>query len=85
MDEEIIKKEEEEKKEKKEEEVVEEPTHVLKNPCRVLRTQQRHIEYLDDNRYQPIIKNRKRGYVFLEDTRPNEFMEYVDDEPLEAW
>ena len=69
--------------EKPEEE--EEPTHILKNPCRVLRTQVKYIQYLDDNRYKPILTNRKRGYVFLQDTKPSEFEEFVDDEPLEAW
>lgn len=69
-----------------EEEKVEEPSvHRLKNPARILRPQQKFIEYLEDNRYKPIIKNRKRGYVFLEDTNPSAFEEYVDDEPLEAW
>jgi len=63
----------------------EDPTHILKNPCRVLRTQQKFLEYLDDNRYNPILRDRKRGYVFLEDSKPDEFEEYVDDEPLEAW
>jgi len=73
--------------EKVEEEKVpeEDPTHILKNPCRVLRTQQKFLEYIDDNRYKPILASRKRGYVFLEDSKPDEFEEYVDDEPLEAW
>ena len=36
---------------------IEEPiTCELSNPCRVLKKQQTYIEYLENNRYQPILK-----------------------------
>lgn len=71
---------------KMDEEKIEEPsTHILHNPSRILRTQQKFIEYLEDGRYRPLLKNRKRGYIWLEDTTPNEHEAYVDELPLEAW
>ena len=30
-------------------------------------------------------QNRKKGYVFLRDLRPEDPEDFVDDEPLEAW
>lgn len=64
----------------------EEPTFCeLPNPCRVLRKQQNVIEFIPSNRYQPVIKSRKRGYIFIKDTRPEDPEEFVDDEPLQAW
>jgi len=81
--------EEEPKKEednKMDEEKIEEPKdHILHNPSRILRTQQKYIEYLEGGRYNPLLKNRKRGYIWLEDTRPTEHEEFVDELPLEAW
>ena len=52
-EEEAAKKAEEEKKKKEPEE---EPTCVLKNPSRVLRIQERTIEYLEDNRYNAVLE-----------------------------
>lgn len=64
----------------------EEPsTCELSNPCRVLKKQQNYIEFLQNQRYSPVFGNRKRGYVFLKDSRPDEPEEFVDDEPLQAW
>jgi len=42
----------------------EDPTHILKNPCRVLRTQQKFLEYLEDNRYKPIYRAEKEVTYF---------------------
>lgn len=74
-----------EKEETKEPEVEEAPTTILSNPSRVLKKQMNYIEYMNDNRYQPITKDRKRGYIFLRDTTEDIIDEYVDDEPLQAW
>jgi hypothetical protein len=42
---------------KMDEEKIEEPsTHILNNPSRILRTQQKFIEYLEDGRYRPLLK-----------------------------
>lgn len=40
---------------KKEEEVEEDPTCILKNPSRILRIQERFIEFIEDNRYKAIL------------------------------
>ena len=41
---------------KMDEEKIEEPSvHILKNPSRVLRYQRKHIEFLENNRYKPIL------------------------------
>jgi 26S proteasome regulatory subunit N2 len=50
------------------------------NFSRVLPKQADFVAYLDDNRYQPILKSRKRGIVFLKDTRAGETEEYQTGE-----
>jgi len=59
----------------------EEPTFkVLPNFSRVLPKQAEVITFLDENRYQPILKNRKRGIIFLRDTKPGDHEEYQTGE-----
>jgi len=68
---------EEEKAEKKKEE----PNFkIYPNFSRVLPKQQDFITYLDENRYQPILKTRKRGIIFVKDTKPEEPEEYQTGE-----
>ena len=60
VDEEAKKKEEEEKKP--------EPTEaILKNPSRVVKQQEEHMEYLKDggHRYYPILDSRFSGFIVL--------------------
>ena len=62
VDEEAKKKEEEEKKP--------EPTEaILKNPSRVVKQQEEHMQYLrdDGHRYYPILDSRFSGFVVLQD------------------
>ena len=63
------KKEEEKKEEeKKEEEKIpeEEPTQqVLKNPSRVVKDQEKKIQFIADNKYQPVLDKRFSGFVVL--------------------
>jgi len=77
-------KEEEEKKmeiEAEAEKKKEEPNFkILSNPSRVLPKQQDFISYLDDNRYVPLLKTRKRGIVFIKDTKSEEPEEYFTGE-----
>ncbi|CEL95825.1 unnamed protein product [Vitrella brassicaformis CCMP3155] len=55
----------------------EEKDGVLKNPCRVLPRQEAYIDMLPDNRYKPIISDRKSGFLILLDQTPDEPEEYV--------
>ena len=60
------------KKEEVKEEVKEEPEpdeQVLKNPSRVIKTQERVIAYKHDGsvRYQPVLESRFAGFVVLSD------------------
>lgn len=64
VDEEGKKKEEEEKKE------ADEPTEaILKNPSRVVKEQEKSMQYLKDetSRYYPILDTRFSGFVVLQD------------------
>lgn len=62
-----------------EEKKVEEPNFkICNNHSRVLLKQQESISYLEDNRYAPVLKNRKRGIIFLWDRRPGEREEFFD-------
>jgi 26S proteasome regulatory subunit N2 len=46
----------------------EEPaTTLLSNPSRVLEKQKKVIQYLSDQRYDPIFKDRKQGLIMLVD------------------
>jgi len=87
MDIEPTKKEGETKEEEKkmeiegEEKKKEEPSFkILNNPARVLPKQQDFIQFLDDNRYIPLLKQRKRGIVFIKDSKPDQPDEYFTGE-----
>lgn len=61
----------EEEEEKKEEVKVQEPEEeILMNPSRVLTAQEKVIEFLEDGRYIPVIRNRKSGIIMIRDTQP---------------
>jgi len=64
------------KKKKKKEEL---PFKICENHSRVLPKQEEYITYLEENRYTPILKSRKRGIIFLIDKTPNERESYLDD------
>jgi len=56
----------------------EEPSFViLSNPSRVLDKQRKFITYIE-NRYTPVIKERKNGIVFLIDSKKGQPDEYID-------
>lgn len=83
----LIKKPEDKEKmdieEKKQEEPQEPSSFVMKNPSRVLDKQKKFIQYIE-NRYQPIIKERKNGLVFLIDTKPGTPDQYLNDQKGKA-
>lgn len=67
-EEEQKKKDEEEKKQKLEAE----PDFLeLSNPSRVLKGQEKKIEYAEDNRYHPVLPTRFAGFIILKDTKPD--------------
>ncbi|CAG9328733.1 unnamed protein product [Blepharisma stoltei] len=70
---------EEEKKEeevKKEEPVIIEPEEeILTNPSRVLPSQEGVIEFLEDSRYLPVIRDRKCGIIMIRENK-----QYVQEE-----
>eukprot|EP00163_Fabomonas_tropica_P002386 TRINITY_DN1180_c0_g1_i2.p1 TRINITY_DN1180_c0_g1~~TRINITY_DN1180_c0_g1_i2.p1 ORF type:complete len:1007 (-),score=358.15 TRINITY_DN1180_c0_g1_i2:243-3263(-) len=77
--------EEEEKKKKEEEEKAvtkknksDAKDEVLQNPARVLPQQESYIVYLDDERYQPVVKSQRAGFVLLIDTKPDEPEDLVE-------
>jgi hypothetical protein len=45
---------------------------ILSNPSRVLEKQVKHITFLDDNRYRPLLPDRKRGIALLVDQKPGD-------------
>jgi len=65
------KKKEGEDEKKKEEEEQEPEEAILKNPCRVLKLQENHMEYVQGdqatNRYHPVLDTRFSGFVVLAD------------------
>jgi len=69
----------EEPKDKEEEKKKEEPPFkICDNHSRVLPKQENSIIFLEDNRYTPVLKNRKRGIIFLLDKKPGEREEFFD-------
>lgn len=77
-EEEKKKKEEEEKKAKEPEPEFQE----LRNPSRVLKAQEKKINYREDGRWYPVLENRFSGFVVLRNQQPdNQEPElYYDDE-----
>lgn len=78
---------EEETKEKEEEKKKDEPPFkICDNHSRVLLKQMEYISFLSDNRYTPVLKNRKRGLIFLIDKKAGEKEEFIDTfgDPVEA-
>lgn len=77
---------EEEKKKKEEEEkkaLEPEPDFLeLNNPSRVLKAQEKKINYKSDNRYTPVLDTRFSGFVVLKDQKVSSDQEekYWDDE-----
>jgi len=61
--------EEDREKEKPQPEPAEETLH---NPCRVLPAQMQHISFTSDQRYVPLLKNKKVGFLLLRDLAPDE-------------
>lgn len=57
------------KKEKPQPEPAEETLH---NPCRVLPAQMPHISFTSDQRYVPLLNNKKVGFLLLRDLAPDE-------------
>jgi len=50
----------------------------LNNPCRIAEKQKKYIQFVDD-RYIPLLPNRKIGISFLRDTLPNQEDEYLGE------
>ena len=70
------KKEEEKKEEPPAKEEPEPEEEVLKNPARVLEPQQAVIEFIEGNRYVPVVA-RKTGILLLRDTTPDAEEEFI--------
>jgi 26S proteasome regulatory subunit N2 len=62
--------------------VVEPDSQELKNPSRVLKAQEKRIQYKQDGRWYPMLDNRFSGFVVLRDNHPDsqEPEAYYDDE-----
>uniref|UniRef100_A0A8C9GY65 26S proteasome non-ATPase regulatory subunit 1 n=1 Tax=Piliocolobus tephrosceles TaxID=591936 RepID=A0A8C9GY65_9PRIM len=41
----------------------------MKNPCRVVKMQEKYIEYLPNSRFKPVLPFRKSGFIMLVDTQ----------------
>eukprot|EP00300_Choanocystis_sp_HF-7_P003758 c12866_g1_i1.p1 GENE.c12866_g1_i1~~c12866_g1_i1.p1 ORF type:complete len:1032 (+),score=269.35 c12866_g1_i1:412-3096(+) len=54
----------------KQADVVEPATQTLQNPARVTTAQQQHIEFILEQRYQPVTTAHKNGIIVVRDTRP---------------
>ncbi|ETB63041.1 hypothetical protein YYC_00639 [Plasmodium yoelii 17X] len=50
----------------------------MKNPCRVIKTQEKYIEYPPNSRFKPIISIRKSGFIMLLDTTPSEPFDFIE-------
>ncbi|SBT42057.1 26S proteasome regulatory subunit RPN2, putative (RPN2) [Plasmodium ovale wallikeri] len=50
----------------------------MKNPCRVIKMQEKYIEYQFNSRFKPIIPTRKSGFIMLLDTLPSEPADYIE-------
>ncbi|SCM12490.1 26S proteasome regulatory subunit RPN2, putative [Plasmodium chabaudi adami] len=50
----------------------------MKNPCRVIKTQEKYIEYPPNSRFKPIISIRKSGFIMLSDTTPTEPFDFIE-------
>ena len=69
---------EEEKKKKEEEDaaaaakekIVEPEFQELRNPSRVLKAQEKKIQYKEKGRWYPVLENRFSGFVVLRDQDP---------------
>ncbi len=77
--------EEEKKKKEEEEKKAKEPEpdfQDLKNPSRVLKAQEKKINYKEDGRWFPVLEDRFSGFIVLRDQRPgsDEQEAYYDDE-----
>ncbi|EAR85471.2 26S proteasome regulatory complex, subunit RPN2 (macronuclear) [Tetrahymena thermophila SB210] len=79
MEEEVAGTSQAENKEKAEEKTEEkEPnSYIQTNPGRVLEKQKKYVEFIENHRYQPIIKERKFGIVFLNDTQNSDDASYL--------
>ena len=55
-----------------------------RNPSRVVRDQESYISFLKDHRYQPILENRRGGYIILKDSTEGEPEEFYDDEEIDV-
>lgn len=83
-DEEMLTEEEKKKKEEEEKKALEpEPDfQELKNPTRVLKAQEKKIQYKEDRRWYPVLEDRFSGFIVLRDQKPDseEPEAYYDDE-----
>ncbi|GAW82422.1 26S proteasome regulatory subunit RPN2 [Plasmodium gonderi] len=50
----------------------------MKNPCRVIKTQEKFIEYQANSRFKPILPSRKSGFIMLVDTTPSEPSDFIE-------
>merc|ERR1712228_932401 len=66
-----------------EEKKPEEPNHyIANNPFRVIDHQIPHLVYLSENRYEPILKERKKGIVFLFDNKEGDDVDYYSENDI---
>ncbi|ETW39578.1 hypothetical protein PFNF135_05608 [Plasmodium falciparum NF135/5.C10] len=50
----------------------------MKNPCRVIKMQEKYIEYIPNSRYIPVLPTRKSGFIMLNDITPLEPSECIE-------
>ncbi|ANQ10076.1 26S proteasome subunit [Plasmodium coatneyi] len=50
----------------------------MKNPCRVIKMQEKFIEYQANSRFKPILPSRKSGFIMLVDTTPSEPADFIE-------
>jgi len=51
---------------------------ICNNPSRVLEKQKKHIQYIPNQRYEPLFKDRKIGFLILIDSKPDEAEEGIE-------
>lgn len=52
-------------------------SQILTNPSRVLEKQRKFIQYIEGDRYKPLVPERKSGIILLIDSQPDQPDEYV--------
>lgn len=49
----------------------------------MLKDQEKFIDFLDGQRYKPVLDNRHGGFIILNDSKPDDAEEFYDDEEVD--